>query len=91
MKKFWVASLTAPGRILERDLSNYRKHHITGSLVYSNFKVQSLLLSLNLLSFRILRVKIYVASVLQQSFLVSKALKLQQETRIERMNSSSII
>jgi hypothetical protein len=29
---------------LERDLSNYRKQHITGSLVYSNFKVQNLLL-----------------------------------------------
>jgi hypothetical protein len=24
---------------LENELSNYRKHHITGSLVYSNFKV----------------------------------------------------
>jgi hypothetical protein len=24
---------------LESDLSNYRKQHITGSLVYSNFKV----------------------------------------------------
>jgi hypothetical protein len=24
---------------LERDLSNYRKQHITGSLFYSNFKV----------------------------------------------------
>lgn len=36
---------------LERDLSNYRKQHITGSLVYSNFKVHASLLSLNLLSF----------------------------------------
>ena len=25
---------------LERDLSNYRRQHITGSLFYSNFKVQ---------------------------------------------------
>jgi hypothetical protein len=28
---------------LERYLSNYRKQHITGSLFYSNFKVQNLL------------------------------------------------
>jgi hypothetical protein len=28
---------------LEQDLSNYRRQHITGSLFYSNFKVQSLL------------------------------------------------
>jgi hypothetical protein len=27
----------------ERDLSNYRRQHITGSLFYSNFKVQNLL------------------------------------------------
>jgi hypothetical protein len=25
---------------LERDISNYRRQHITGSLFYSNFKVQ---------------------------------------------------
>jgi hypothetical protein len=35
---------------LERDLSRYRKHHITGSLVYLNFKVQTLLLFPNLIS-----------------------------------------
>jgi hypothetical protein len=28
---------------LERDLSNYRRQHIIGSLFYSNFKVQNLL------------------------------------------------
>lgn len=28
---------------LERDLSNYRKQHITDSLVFSDFKVQNLL------------------------------------------------
>jgi hypothetical protein len=28
---------------LERDLSNYRRQHITGSLFYSKFKVQNLL------------------------------------------------
>jgi hypothetical protein len=31
---------------LERDLSSYRKQHITGSLVYSNFKLWTLLLPL---------------------------------------------
>jgi hypothetical protein len=36
---------------LERDLSRYRKQHITGSLVYSNFKVHTLLLFPNLLVF----------------------------------------
>lgn len=43
---------------LERDLSSYRKQHITGSLVYSNFKLWTLLLSLDLLSFQVLRMKI---------------------------------
>jgi hypothetical protein len=28
---------------LERDLINYRRQHITGSLFYSNFKVQILM------------------------------------------------
>jgi hypothetical protein len=37
---------------LERDLSSYQKQQITGSLVYSNFKVQTLLLSPNLLVFK---------------------------------------
>jgi hypothetical protein len=36
---------------LERDLSRYRKQHITGSLVYSNFKVHTLLFLPNLLLF----------------------------------------
>jgi hypothetical protein len=35
---------------LQRDLSDYRKQHITGSLVYSKFKVWILLLSLHFVS-----------------------------------------
>jgi hypothetical protein len=43
---------------LERDLSGYRKQHITGSLLYSNLKVWTLLFSLRFLSSKLLRMKI---------------------------------
>ena len=39
---------------LERDLSNYIRQHITGSLFYSNFKVQTLMsVPLNFLTFKL--------------------------------------
>jgi hypothetical protein len=63
---------------LERVLSSYRKQHIIGSLVYSNFKVHTSLLFSNSLLFPNLRhAKSYINSALWQSFLLSKALKLQ--------------
>lgn len=40
---------------LERDLSDYRKQHITGSLVYSNFKLWILILSLHFVSYKVSR------------------------------------
>lgn len=50
---------------LESDLSSYRKQHITGSLVYSNFKVRTLLLFPNLLLFyKFEHTKSYVSSEL---------------------------
>jgi hypothetical protein len=54
-----VNTLTRSIRFLkhERDLSGYRKQHITGSLVYSNFKVWILLLSLQFVSFKVSRIK----------------------------------
>lgn len=65
---------------LESGLSSYRKQHITDSLVYSNFKVHILLLFFNSLLLSILRhAQSYVPFVLWQIFLLSKALKLQQE------------
>jgi hypothetical protein len=38
--------------LISKALSSYRKQHITGSLVYSNFKVQTLLLLPSLLVFK---------------------------------------
>jgi hypothetical protein len=64
---------------LESDLSNYRKQHITDSLVYSNFKVWTYSFAKFAIVFYLKCTKSYASLALWQSFLLSKALRLQQE------------
>ena len=60
---------------LEADISSYRRQHIVGSLLYSNFKVKFFL---NLLLFYD-EAKIYDEGYFAQSMLLSNALRMQQD------------
>jgi hypothetical protein len=59
---------------LEVDISRYRRQHIVGSLFYSNFKVNNLLLTFYF------HKKCFLTKVVRvQSMLLSKALRMQQD------------
>jgi hypothetical protein len=59
---------------LEADISRYRRQHIVGSLFYSNFKVNNLLLTFYFYK------KCFLTKVIHvQSMLLSKALRMQQD------------
>jgi hypothetical protein len=60
---------------LEADISCYRRHHIVGSLFYSNFKVKSFLSAFHCFTMKVIVDEGYFA----HSMLLSKALRMQQD------------
>jgi hypothetical protein len=60
---------------LEADISRYRRHHIVGSLLYSNFKVKSFPLTFHCFTMKVIANEGYFA----QSMLLSKSLRMQQD------------